>query len=56
MPIINMHFQFKVLKEYGEFEPEDGKVIVLKKNCVHHLPRYQCETLLRQGVIEIMPE
>ncbi|XP_021959654.1 DNA replication complex GINS protein PSF1 isoform X2 [Folsomia candida] len=47
---------FKVLKEYGEFEPEDGKIIVLRKNCVHHLPKYQCETLIRQGVIEILTE
>jgi len=47
---------FRVLKDYGEFEPEDGKVIILQKQGIHHLPKYQCETLVRQGVIEILED
>ncbi|XP_039640617.1 DNA replication complex GINS protein PSF1 [Perca fluviatilis] len=42
----------RCLKDHGEFEIDDGTVILLKKNSQHFLPRWKCEQLIRQGVLE----
>lgn len=69
----------RCLKDHGEFEIDDGTVVLLKKNsqvreqeeraasgektgsghpdvrplCPQHfLPRWKCEQLIRQGVLE----
>ncbi|XP_016123920.1 DNA replication complex GINS protein PSF1-like [Sinocyclocheilus grahami] len=44
--------QVRCLKDHGEFEIDDGTVILLKKNSQHFLPRWKCEQLIRQGVLE----
>jgi hypothetical protein len=33
---------------------EGGEPIILKKNCIHNLARYQCEGLIKQGIIEVI--
>uniref|UniRef100_A0A7N5K3M0 DNA replication complex GINS protein PSF1 n=1 Tax=Ailuropoda melanoleuca TaxID=9646 RepID=A0A7N5K3M0_AILME len=45
-------FQVRCLKDYGEFEVDDGTSVLLKKNSQHFLPRWKCEQLVRQGVLE----
>ncbi|XP_063489955.1 DNA replication complex GINS protein PSF1 isoform X6 [Symphalangus syndactylus] len=45
-------FQVRCLKDYGEFEVDDGTSVLLKKNSQHFLPRWKCEQLIRQGVLE----
>ncbi|KAF3841629.1 hypothetical protein F7725_023580 [Dissostichus mawsoni] len=40
------------MKDHGELEIDDGTVILLKKNSQHFLPRWKCEQLIRQGVLE----
>ncbi|KAG8000410.1 DNA replication complex GINS protein PSF1, partial [Nibea albiflora] len=40
------------IQDHGEFEIDDGTVILLKKNSQHFLPRWKCEQLIRQGVLE----
>ena len=44
--------EVKCVEEYGEFEMEDGSVVLLAKNSQHYLPRSQCEHLVRQGILE----
>ncbi|CAI8043621.1 DNA replication complex GINS protein PSF1 [Geodia barretti] len=44
--------EVRCLEDYGEFEMEDGTVVLLHKNTQHYLPRSQCEPLIRQGVLE----
>ncbi|XP_047207739.1 DNA replication complex GINS protein PSF1 [Girardinichthys multiradiatus] len=51
-PPKSLYIQVKCLKDYGEFEIDDGTVILLKKNSQHFLPRWKCEQLIRQGVLE----
>jgi len=42
----------KVAQEYGELETPAGDIIVLKKDSIHYLPKAQCESLIRQGILE----
>ncbi|KAM9726518.1 DNA replication complex GINS protein PSF1-like isoform 1-T2 [Menidia menidia] len=51
-PPKSLYVQVRCLKDHGEFEVEDGTVILLKKNSQHFLPRWKCEQLIRQGVLE----
>ena len=51
-PPKNLYIQVKVLTDFGEFETEDGDIVVLKKNSLHLLPRVQCELLISQGILE----
>lgn len=44
--------EVRCLMDYGEFETEDGTVVLLKKNSQHLLPTTQCEHLIRQGILE----
>ncbi|KAM8816775.1 DNA replication complex GINS protein PSF1 isoform 3-T4 [Rhynchonycteris naso] len=44
--------EVRCLKDYGEFEVDDGTSVLLKKNSQHFLPRWKCEQLIRQGVLE----
>ncbi|XP_008428720.1 DNA replication complex GINS protein PSF1 [Poecilia reticulata] len=51
-PPKSLYIQVRCLKDHGEFEIDDGTVILLKKNSQHFLPRWKCEQLIRQGVLE----
>ncbi|KAF3824582.1 hypothetical protein GH733_009916, partial [Mirounga leonina] len=44
--------EVRCIKDYGEFEVDDGTSVLLKKNSQHFLPRWKCEQLVRQGVLE----
>ncbi|XP_037011186.1 DNA replication complex GINS protein PSF1 isoform X5 [Artibeus jamaicensis] len=44
--------EVRCLKDFGEFEVDDGTSVLLKKNSQHFLPRGKCEQLIRQGVLE----
>ncbi|XP_064914996.1 DNA replication complex GINS protein PSF1 isoform X8 [Columba livia] len=44
--------EVRCLRDYGEFEIDDGTTVLLKKNSQHFLPRWKCEQLIRQGVLE----
>ncbi|KAK1905313.1 DNA replication complex GINS protein PSF1 [Dissostichus eleginoides] len=50
-PPKSLYIQVRCLKDHGELEIDDGTVI-LKKNSQHFLPRWKCEQLIRQGVLE----
>ncbi|XP_074786528.1 DNA replication complex GINS protein PSF1 isoform X2 [Athene noctua] len=45
-------WQVRCLRDYGELEIDDGTTVLLKKNSQHFLPRWKCEQLIRQGVLE----
>ncbi|ETE70170.1 DNA replication complex GINS protein PSF1 [Ophiophagus hannah] len=51
-PPKNLYIEVRCLKDYGEFEIDDGTTILLKKNSQHFLPRWKCEQLIRQGILE----
>ncbi|CAH2253397.1 DNA replication complex GINS PSF1 [Pelobates cultripes] len=51
-PPKSLYIEVRCLRDYGEFEIEDGTSILLKKNSQHFLPRWKCEQLIRQGVLE----
>uniref|UniRef100_A0A8C8HQA0 DNA replication complex GINS protein PSF1 n=1 Tax=Oncorhynchus tshawytscha TaxID=74940 RepID=A0A8C8HQA0_ONCTS len=51
-PPKSLYIEVRCLKDHGEFEIDDGTIILLKKNSQHFLPRWKCEQLIRQGVLE----
>ncbi|XP_005634230.1 DNA replication complex GINS protein PSF1 isoform X3 [Canis lupus baileyi] len=51
-PPKSLYIEVRCLKDYGEFEVDDGTSVLLKKNSQHFLPRWKCEQLVRQGVLE----
>ncbi|XP_070657330.1 DNA replication complex GINS protein PSF1 isoform X1 [Bos indicus] len=51
-PPKSLYIEVRCLKDYGEFEVEDGTSVLLKKNSQHFLPRWKCEQLIRQGILE----
>ncbi|KFO84883.1 DNA replication complex GINS protein PSF1, partial [Buceros rhinoceros silvestris] len=51
-PPKSLYIEVRCLTDYGEFEIDDGTTVLLKKNSQHFLPRWKCEQLIRQGVLE----
>ncbi|XP_058691303.1 DNA replication complex GINS protein PSF1 isoform X2 [Poecile atricapillus] len=51
-PPKSLYIEVRCLRDHGEFEIEDGTTILLKKNSQHFLPRWKCEQLIRQGILE----
>ncbi|KXJ30034.1 DNA replication complex GINS protein PSF1 [Exaiptasia diaphana] len=51
-PPKSLYIEVRCVEDYGEFEADDGTVVLLKKNSQHFLPRSHCEHLIRQGVLE----
>ena len=51
-PPKSLYIEVRCLEDYGEFEMEDGSVVLLKKNSQHLLQRADCEHLIRQGILE----
>ncbi|XP_014663987.1 PREDICTED: DNA replication complex GINS protein PSF1-like [Priapulus caudatus] len=51
-PPKSLYIEVRCLVDYGEFETDDGDIILLKKSSQHFLPRSQCEHLVRQGILE----
>ncbi|XP_007952370.1 DNA replication complex GINS protein PSF1 [Orycteropus afer afer] len=51
-PPKSLYIEVRCLKDYGEFEVDDCTFVVLKKNSQHFLPRWKCEHLIRQGILE----
>ncbi|XP_077438460.1 DNA replication complex GINS protein PSF1 [Vanacampus margaritifer] len=51
-PPKSLYIQVRCVKDHGELEMDDGTLVLLKKNSQHFLPRWTCEHLIRQGVLE----
>ncbi|KAH8027686.1 hypothetical protein HPB51_007236 [Rhipicephalus microplus] len=51
-PPKSLYVQVRCLKDYGDFETEDGTRIVLARDTTHFLERSQCEKLIHQGIVE----
>ncbi|XP_078001125.1 DNA replication complex GINS protein PSF1-like [Glandiceps talaboti] len=51
-PPKSLYIEVRCLVDVGEFETEDGTIILLKKNSQHFLQRSQCEHLIKQGILE----
>ncbi|CAL1528415.1 unnamed protein product [Lymnaea stagnalis] len=51
-PPKTLYVLVRCLLDHGEFETQDGNIILLKKNSQHYLLRSECEHLIRQGVLE----
>ncbi|XP_052767582.1 DNA replication complex GINS protein PSF1-like [Mya arenaria] len=51
-PPKTLYIEVRCLVDHGEFETQDGNVVVLKKNSQHFLLRSECEHLIRQGMLE----
>ncbi|XP_048738019.1 DNA replication complex GINS protein PSF1-like isoform X2 [Ostrea edulis] len=44
--------EVRCLMDHGEFETQDGNILLLKKNSQHFMLRSECEHLIRQGILE----
>lgn len=51
-PPKKLFIQVKCVRDYGQFDLEDGQPVMLKKDSIHYLPLSQCEKLIHQGVLE----
>ncbi|XP_055638388.1 DNA replication complex GINS protein PSF1-like [Toxorhynchites rutilus septentrionalis] len=51
-PPKSLFIEVRCLVDYGKFELESGEIILLKKNSQHYLPKLQCESLIRQGILQ----
>ncbi|XP_067133481.1 DNA replication complex GINS protein PSF1-like isoform X2 [Centruroides vittatus] len=51
-PPKSLFIQVRCLCDYGDFETDDGTIIVLTKNSTHLMQRSQCEKLIHQGILE----
>ncbi|XP_055333504.1 DNA replication complex GINS protein PSF1-like [Paramacrobiotus metropolitanus] len=51
-PPQDLYIHVRVLKDFGEYQLEDGSCIQLTKNTRHVLPLMECEDLIRQGILE----
>jgi GINS complex subunit 1 len=51
-PPKKLFIQVKCVRDYGQFDMEDGQPVMLKKDSIHYLPLSQCEKLIHQGVLE----
>lgn len=51
-PPKKLYVQVKCIRDYGQFDLEDGQPVMLKKDSIHYLPLSQCEKLIHQGVLE----
>ncbi|XP_019715841.1 DNA replication complex GINS protein PSF1 isoform X2 [Hippocampus comes] len=51
-PPKSLYIQVRCVKDHGELEIDDGTLVLLKKNSQHFLPRWKCEHLIRQGILE----
>ncbi|RZC40149.1 DNA replication complex GINS protein PSF1 [Asbolus verrucosus] len=51
-PPKSLYIEVRCLVDYGQFELNDGSVLLLKRNSRHYLPRNECEELIRRGVLE----
>lgn len=51
-PPKSLYVQVRCVQDYGDFETEDGTVIVLARDTTHFLERSQCEKLIHQGIVE----
>lgn len=55
-PPKSLYLEIRCLVDYGNFELNDGNVILLKKNSRHYLPRTECEEMIKQGIFEHIVE
>jgi len=51
-PPKTLYIEVRCLVDHGEFETQDGNIVLLKKNTQHFLVRSECEHLIRQGILE----
>lgn len=51
-PPKKLYIQVKCVRDYGQFDLEDGQPVMLKKDSIHYLPLNQCEKLIHQGILE----
>lgn len=51
-PPKKLYIQVKCIKDYGQFDLDNGQPVMLKKDSIHFLPLSQCEKLIHQGVLE----
>ncbi|XP_030741777.1 DNA replication complex GINS protein PSF1, partial [Echinops telfairi] len=51
-PPKRLYIEVQCLKDYGEFEVDDGTSVILRTSSQHVLPCWQCEQLIRQGILE----
>ncbi|XP_050725772.1 DNA replication complex GINS protein PSF1-like [Eriocheir sinensis] len=51
-PPKNIYVEVRCLKDHGEYEMEEGDVVVLKKNTTHYLPMKSCQHLIRDGILQ----
>ncbi|XP_022333387.1 DNA replication complex GINS protein PSF1-like [Crassostrea virginica] len=51
-PPKTLYIEVRCLMDHGEFETQDGNILLLKKNSQHFMLRSECEHLIRQGILE----
>ncbi|KAF2355754.1 GINS subunit domain A [Trinorchestia longiramus] len=50
-PPKSLFIEVRCLQDYGEFELDEGEVVLLSKDSTHFLPMENCQHLIRQGVL-----
>lgn len=51
-PPKSLYTEVLCLTDYGKLELENGDVVFLNKDSRHYLPTSECQTLIRQGILE----
>ncbi|CAH1792103.1 unnamed protein product [Owenia fusiformis] len=51
-PPKTLYIEVRCKVDHGEFETQEGSIVLLKKNSQHFLLRSECEHLIRQGILE----
>lgn len=51
-PPKSLYIEVRCLTDYGRFELDSGEVVLFRKNSQHYLPRIECESLIRQGILQ----
>uniref|UniRef100_A0A2P2I8F2 DNA replication complex GINS protein PSF1 n=1 Tax=Hirondellea gigas TaxID=1518452 RepID=A0A2P2I8F2_9CRUS len=51
-PPKSLYIEVRCLQDYGEFELDEGDVVLLSMDSTHYLPMAHCQHLIRQGVLQ----
>ena len=51
-PPKRLYIQVRCIRDYGDYELDDGTIVVLSRGSTHFLQRSNCEKLIQQGYLE----
>jgi GINS complex subunit 1 len=51
-PPKRLYIQVRCVKDFGDYQLDDGTIVVLSRGSTHFLQRSNCEKLIQQGYLE----